>query len=148
MSDLTQRAQTFVYGQFILIVLVLIGCGSVPEFNLAGAVLLSFGLVLGAWTLATNRPDNFNLNPTPRQGASLCFDGPYRMLLHPMYVALIIALGGILMMNACLVSVIAWLALIVLLERKAHLEETLLKARSGDYERHSAITKRFIPFVY
>ena len=148
MSEISQRAQTFVYGQFLLIVLTLIGCGSLPQFNLVGSSVLSLGLLLGAWALATNRPDNFNLNPTPRVGGSLCFDGPYRLILHPMYVALIIALGGIVLMNACLVSLIAWGGLIVLLERKAALEEKLLRERSGDYENHCEKTKRFIPFIY
>lgn len=148
MSEVSQRAQSFVYGQFLLIVLTLIGCGSLPQFNLVGSSVLSLGLLLGAWTLATNRPDNFNLNPTPRAGGSLHFNGPYRLMLHPMYVALIIALGGIVFMNTCIVSLVSWVALILLLERKAALEEALLKERSGDYERYSARTKRFIPFIY
>lgn len=148
MSDIPKQAQTFVYGQFILIVLVLVGSGSLPQFNGPGAMLLAFGLLLGAWALATNRPDNFNLNPTPRVGASLCFGGPYQYLLHPMYLAQLAALGGILLMNFSLLSMVAWLALMVVLERKSSLEERLLKERSGDYERHCMKTKRFVPFIY
>lgn len=148
MSDLPRQAQTFVYGQFILIVLVLVGTGSLPQFNLPGATVLAVGLLLGAWSLAVNRPDNFNLNPTPRPGASLCFDGPYRFMLHPMYMAQIIALAGILLMNFSWISVAAWVGLLVVLERKSSLEERLLKERSGDYERYSIKTKRFVPFIF
>ena len=142
------KAQVITYSQFFLIVVVLAGCGSLPQFNLHGGLTLAFGLMLGAWTLATNRPDNFNINHKAKVGASLCFDGPYQFLKHPMYLALILSLTGIVMMNLCWLSLLALLALVVLLERKARLEERSLIKRSGDYERYSMKTKRFIPCVY
>jgi protein-S-isoprenylcysteine O-methyltransferase Ste14 len=142
------RAQVIVYIQFFLIVVVLAGCGSLPQFNSHGALLLAVGLMLGAWTLATNRPDNFNINHKSKRGALLCFDGPYKHLRHPMYLALLIALTGIFLMNLCWLSLLALIALVFLLDRKARLEERSLIKRSGDYERYSMKTKRFIPYLY
>lgn len=142
------KSQVITYSQFFLIVVVLAGCGSLPQFNLYGGMTLAFGLMLGAWTLATNRPDNFNINHKAKAGASLCFDGPYQFLKHPMYLALLLSLTGIVMMNLCWLSLLALLALVVLLERKARLEERSLIKRSGDYELYSRKTKRFIPCVY
>lgn len=142
------KAQVITYSQFFLIVVVLAGCGSLPQFNLYGGLTLAFGLMLGAWTLATNRPDNFNINHKAKAGASLCFDGPYQLLKHPMYLALLLSLTGIVLMNLCWLSLLALIALAVLLERKARLEERSLIKRSGDYELYSRKTKRFIPFVY
>ncbi len=142
------KTQVIVYLQFVLIVVVLAGCGSLPVFNIYGGSLLAFGLILGAWTLMTNRPENFNINHKPKAGAALCFDGPYRFLKHPMYLALLMALLGILLMSFCWLSLLAWIGLAALLDQKARLEERLLQERSGDYERYCAKTKKFIPGIF
>ena len=43
----------------------------------AGAWLLAAtGAGVGAWALAHNRPGNFNIRPTPRQGGLLVCSGP------------------------------------------------------------------------
>jgi len=65
-----------------------------------------------------------------------------------MYLALLIALTGIFLMNLCWLSLLALIALVFLLDRKARLEERSLIKRSGDYERYSMKTKRFIPYLY
>ena len=148
MEKLFRKSQVIVYIQFFLIVVILAGSGSLPQFNTHGALILALGLILGAWTLATNRPDNFNINHKAKVGADLCFDGPYQLLKDPMYLALILALAGICLMSLNWLSLLAWVALLFLLDRKSRLEERSLIKRSGDYERYSLKTKRFIPFVY
>lgn len=142
------KAQVIVYIQFFLIIVVVAGSGSLPQFNIYGASVLAVGLMLGAWTLATNRPENFNINHKAKAGASLCFDGPYRFLKHPMYLAVLIALAGICLMSLSWLSLLAWVALIFVLDRKARLEERSLIKRSGDYELYSRKTRRFIPCLY
>lgn len=143
-----RKAQVIVYIQFFLIVVVLAGCGSLPQFNGHGGLILALGLILGAWTLAINRPENFNITHKSKAGASLCFSGPYKYLKHPMYVSVLLALAGIFLMNLCWLSLLAWVALAFLLDRKARLEERSLIKRSGDYERYGMKTKRFIPYLY
>jgi protein-S-isoprenylcysteine O-methyltransferase Ste14 len=63
-------------------------------------------------------------------------------------VSQIIELAGILLMNFSWISIAAWVGLLIVLERKSSLEERLLKERSGDYERYSMKTKRFLPFIF
>jgi hypothetical protein len=47
------------------------GRAPLPAWAMAAA-----GAVLGGWTLAHNRPGNFNIRPTPRQGGLLVCSGP------------------------------------------------------------------------
>ena len=143
-----RRSQVIVYVQFFLIIVVLGGSGSLPQFNSYGALVLALGLILGAWTLATNRPDNFNIIHKAKEGALLCFNGPYQFLKHPMYLAVLLALGGICLMSMSWLSLLAWVGLVFLLDRKSRLEERSLIKRSGDYELYSRKTKRFIPCLY
>jgi protein-S-isoprenylcysteine O-methyltransferase Ste14 len=143
-----RKSQVIVYIQFFLIIVVLAGSGSLPEFNSHGALVLALGLMLGAWTLATNRPDNFNITHKAKEGAALCFNGPYRFLKHPMYLSVLLALAGICLMSQSWLSVMAWVGLVFVLDRKSRLEERSLIKRSGDYERYSMKTRRFIPCLY
>ena len=44
----------------------------------AGAWLMAIaGALLGLWALSSNRPGNFNIRPTPREGGQLVQQGPY-----------------------------------------------------------------------
>lgn len=148
MESVSRQAQVFVVAQFTLIVLVLVAARHLPQFNTLGSMVLAAGLLLGAWALAINRPDNFNINPTPREGATLCYEGPYRWVRHPMYMALMISLLGILLMGTGILSVLAWVALAFVLERKAAFEETMLQESSAEYASYCQQTRRFIPYLY
>ena len=149
MTDLAVQARAFVLAQFLLIVVALVGCGRLPVASPPGIYLLVAGLLLGAWALLVNRPENINVNPLPREGAELCFTGPYQFVRHPMYLAVLATIAGFVLMNFCLVSFLAWIGLLVVLERKADLEEQLLKQRSVDYSAYCQRTKyRLIPLVY
>jgi protein-S-isoprenylcysteine O-methyltransferase Ste14 len=112
----------------------------------AGAVLLAAAAVMfGIWALCANRPGNFKIRPTPRDGGRLVQEGPYRWIRHPMYTAVIAcslaaAWGG--------ASPWGWLAatlLIVVLAIKALLEERWMLAVHPDYAAYRARTRRFIP---
>ena len=134
--------------QFSLIALVILACRQVPQQGTGGGWLLACGLLLGAWTLANNRPHNFNIVPLPREGASLCFDGPYDYIRHPMYSAVLLALLGVVVMTACPVSLLAWVALALVLDRKAVMEEKLLTEKHAEYAEYAQARKRFIPGIY
>jgi protein-S-isoprenylcysteine O-methyltransferase Ste14 len=47
------------------------------------------GALLGLWALSSNRPGNFNIRPTPREGGQLVQQGPYRWIRHPLYTAVV-----------------------------------------------------------
>ena len=142
------KAHWLVAAQFALTLLAIIPFSGGPVPHALGIGLLCAGLMLGAWALKTNSPENFNISPLPRPGARLCFDGPYRLCRHPMYLALMMAVIGIVICNQSLTNAIAAIALVLVLDYKARMEESLLERESAAYRSYMDKTRRFIPFIY
>ena len=108
---------------------------------------LSLGIALGLWALWANRPGNFNIRPDPRAGAQLIEHGPYRWMRHPMYTALMLACAGLVAVSASLWAGAAWIAMVVVLVRKAAIEEALMTQTHPGYAAYAARTRRFVPGV-
>ena len=142
------KAHGLVGAQFFLTLLAIIPFAGGPTPLPLGIGLLCAGLVLGAWTLKINNPENFNVSPLPKLGARLCFEGPYKFCRHPMYLSLMMAVIGIVLCNHSLTNAVAAVFLVVVLDYKARLEEQLLQRESGDYRAYMDRSRRFIPFIY
>ena len=110
------------------------------------ALVASAGL-LGLWTLAHNRPGNFNIRPEPKQSGRLVTTGPYRLVRHPMYSAvLLFAAGeGVAYMDEW--KALAWFLLLAVLWAKSALEERSLRERYPEYAAYVIGTGRFTPFL-
>jgi len=118
------------------------GRAPLPAWALAAA-----GAVLGLWTLTHNRPGNFSIRPTPREGGHLVDTGPYRWIRHPMYTAVIVC-GAACAWTAG--SPGAWLAaaaLAAVLAAKAHFEERWMLQRHPAYAAYRKRTRRFLPLI-
>jgi protein-S-isoprenylcysteine O-methyltransferase Ste14 len=111
-------------------------------------LMAAAGALLGLWSLACNRPGNFNIRPQPRAGGRLVRSGPYRWIRHPMYTA--VMLFGL----ACAwagESVWGWPSLILLcavLAAKATLEERWMRLEHPGYAEYCASTRRFVPWLF
>lgn len=103
--------------------------------------------LLGAWTLLHNRLGNFSVMPEPRASARLITTGPYALVRHPMYAALLLFGAGMLAGWQGAVHLVALAALSAVLHFKADREEALMAARFPEYEAYRSRTKRLIPFV-
>ena len=109
--------------------------GDARGWRSAGLALLVAGLLLGvAGVVALGR--SFRIGPTPRRGARLIQSGIYRWLRHPMYAAVLLALGG----GACLrptgpVLLITALNFILYFV-KARYEEAVLLEHYPGYARY------------
>ena len=146
---MTIRLQSmfWVTAQFVLVAVMLVW--SIP-WTLKWPPLL-FGVAafaLALWVFAHNPPGNFNIRPEPKHGAKLVTGGPYRLVRHPMYVALLLAMAGIVTEapNGQLLGM--WVALLLVLNFKAALEERLLQQRWPEYADYRARTWRFIPWIW
>lgn len=118
--------------------------GNWPSLSL-GLAALSVALVL--WTLVHNRLGNFRIHPAPKVEGRLITSGPYRLVRHPMYTAVL--LGGAALAATAEPSWawLVWTALVGVLWVKASLEETWLSEHYPPYAAYCSTSKRFIPWL-
>jgi protein-S-isoprenylcysteine O-methyltransferase Ste14 len=115
----------------------------------AGAwVLAASGALLGLWALSSNRPGNFNIRPTPREGGQLVRQGSYRWIRHPMYSAVIACGLACALASSSLWGWASLAALVSVLATKASLEEHWMLARHPGYAAYRMRTWRFLPGIF
>jgi protein-S-isoprenylcysteine O-methyltransferase Ste14 len=120
-----------------------------PQVTLAGMVVILLGALLRWWAIFT-LGRYFTFEVAVRSTQSVVQSGPYRLVRHPSYTAILIMLLGVGLVLANWASLIMLLAsgLLGLLYR-VRVEERALVAALGqpyvDYTRH---TKLFIPFIF
>lgn len=112
------------------------------------AVLVGLGLLLGLWALLTMRLSRLSVLPEVRAGAQLVTGGPYRLIRHPMYSALLVAALGLILAAPLPWRWLLWLALLINLVVKLRYEERLLGGHFSDYEAYRRETWRLLPWVY
>ncbi len=110
-------------------------------------VMALAGTLLGLWALSRNRPGNFNIRPTPREGGQLVQVGPYRWIRHPMYTAVIACGLACAWAGASLWGWLGVAALVAVLATKARLEERWMIARHPGYAAYRARTWAFLPGI-
>ncbi|MCF8235289.1 MAG: hypothetical protein K9G67_09205 [Bacteroidales bacterium] len=106
------------------------------------------GFVLGAWAILAHGGYNFRIAPVHKEGARLITKGPYALVRHPMYLAII------LLVTPLIIDHFTWLRLgigIVLLAdlllKLEYEERQLVRAFEG-YEAYRKGTWKLVPGVY
>ena len=143
----TLKSVTFVLIQFLCLGLIAITGPWFPGNILLLTVEL-VGLGLGIWAIFTIGVGNFNVTPDPLQSSRLVTRGPYRLIRHPMYLALLLATLPLLAAEFSLLRAAFWLALLVDLLVKLNYEEGLLTAQLKGYGEYKQKSYRLIPFIY
>src|SRR6056297_859697 len=103
-----------------------------PE-TLIGAALIVAGTLLGLWAWRTIGLTRISVLPAVGHQAALVTDGPYRLMAHPMYVAVVLFCGGFLFLSIDRWRLSAWVILIVVVTIKAKMEERFLASRFAEY---------------
>jgi protein-S-isoprenylcysteine O-methyltransferase Ste14 len=143
--------RSLVYLQFLTLAaqLFLAGGALLDGPPPAGAVALALAAIaLGLWALRANRPGNFNIHPSPRDGGRLIEAGPYRFIRHPMYTALMLFGGACGWITDSFPGWMLELTLVCVLAIKALLEEWMLARAHPAYADYRARTRAFVPFVF
>jgi protein-S-isoprenylcysteine O-methyltransferase Ste14 len=110
---------------------------------------LSLALMVTAFTVlllaAVALRPALTASPIPRTNAPLIRTGIYKYIRHPMYSAVILIGGAIMLGNPTLLTIIVWVALIIVLLNKAHFEDALLLAKHPAAKQYQVTTGAFVP---
>lgn len=116
-----------------------------PRYFLGGAVV---GVLLMIWAIGTMRLSNLNVMPDLKANSILVTSGPYRLIRHPMYAAVLLVTLALVLNHLTLLRVGYWLVLVIDLHLKFMYEEKLLLEKYPQYSDYKQRTKRLIPFIY
>jgi protein-S-isoprenylcysteine O-methyltransferase Ste14 len=153
-------SKTKVYESYLLVglqffLILLIGMATQPVPKTVDEVLLYLVFVaVGMWAVFATR-EIISIFPEPRKNTFLVVTGPYQLIRHPMYLAVlgITAVWIYSFMKTALASdmlfpIILWLFLLVVLFAKMEREEAYLQEMFPTYEEYQRMTWRLIPFIY
>ena len=124
---------------------------AIPDRHLhtqpAGATLVALGVALGLWAMLV-MGRHLRIMPEPAADAKLLRRGPYRLVRHPMYSAVVLAATGWLLCDFSWPRLACLAALLPVLAFKAAREERMLGEKFSDYAAYRASTRRFVPWVW
>ena len=135
-----------VFAQFLLVAILLVVSRPVERGWLAWSIS-SMGLAFGLWAIITMGRFT-KISPPLRDNAPLRTKGPYRIVRHPMYLALLTFCGSYLIGNFTVYPVALWLGLFFVLACKIYYEEQILHDHFSDYGSYAEKTKRIFPFIF
>lgn len=136
-----------VAGQFATLALIALTGPWLAE----GVLLLAMevaGVALGLWAIGAMRVGNFNITPDVKRDGAFVMRGPYRVIRHPMYLALLLATLPLIITAPSGWRWLLWLLLLVDLLVKIEYEERLLVRHFADYATYQRETKRLVPYLY
>jgi len=120
---------------------------SSPAVFAVGAVVMAAGTGLALWALISFRSWRFDAKVD--KGHELATDGAFAWFRHPIYAALdLLAFGSCVWRPTALV-LLACVAVAVLGDARARVEERLMVSVFGDrYRQYALRVQRFVPYVY
>ena len=135
-----------VFLQFIFIVALLLLNDSIFT-NRLSIVISGIGFCVGIYAITVNKLSNFNITPEIKENAELITTGAYKYIRHPMYLAVLLIMFGVLITGLTILSSVIYLLLVFVLYLKAKKEESLWMEKIREYEDYQKTTKMFIPFI-
>lgn len=142
-----RKAYIFVFLQFLFIGIILV-TGKIIAKNKICFFIELFGILIGCWAIISLKIGNFNATPTIKKNAHLVKHGPYKLLRHPMYLAVLLVVFALIFNDFTLGRLFAGIFLFIVLIFKLFYEEKLLLAHFKEYSDYMKTTNRFIPFIF
>jgi protein-S-isoprenylcysteine O-methyltransferase Ste14 len=143
------RGQGWVWGQFVLAGVVVVVSGLGPRWPWSwlawvGVVLVLLGIAAGVWSLRS-LGNALTPYPKPRSAGALVEHGPYRLVRHPIYSSMLLALLGVCLLGSGW-ALVPLLALVLWWLGKAHVEEEFLREHYPGYAEYcDRVRARLIP---
>lgn len=120
-----------------------------PTVQSAGLVILLTGSFLLCWSRITLKR-SFRLGGVPpRAEDRLATKGPYRLVRHPMYTAILFRCFGLALIFQSSVLGLLLVALVVVIVSVMPIEEKQMEKNYGDaYINYAKTVRRIIPYMY
>jgi protein-S-isoprenylcysteine O-methyltransferase Ste14 len=114
-----------------------------------GVAVYGTGFAVMVWALITLRRSYQLGGLAPRPEDRMVTSGPYRLIRHPMYAAVLMISFGLACLAQSLIGLAVFIVYLVLLSRLIPIEEgRLLGAYKESYAAYLRRTSRLVPFVY
>ena len=109
----------------------------------------SAGIALGLWAIRSIGENNWSVYPIPNKHSTITSTGPFGYIRHPMYLALLLFMGGITLRSYGWFVWLVYGLLLILLVLKIVYEERQLLAKHAEYTDYKNKTKkRLIPYIW
>lgn len=138
---------------FALYVLALAGTPGITDgyglgfARITGVVMVVGAVVVGGWSMVILGGD-LSIFPHPVEEARLVDRGPYRLVRHPIYFAVILgALGLALAFLSTAAAIVALVFIPFFMAKTGFEEDRLVEQVAGYRDYRSAIPYRIIPWV-
>ncbi|MFG0254826.1 MAG: methyltransferase family protein [Rhodopirellula sp. JB053] len=136
--------RVLVFLQFFTAATLVLTTTGVTE-SMPAIALILIGAGLGVWAWLSFGLTKITVSPALRSDASLVTKGPYRIIRHPMYTAVVVFCLGFLVASFSVWKLLVWLTLVAVVAQKSRIEEALLRERFPEYEQYAKRTGRFLP---
>lgn len=118
------------------------------NLNLIAFAFCSISIILVAWSLWVMRVSKISILPMPHIDAELVTNGPYWLLRHPMYTAVLLFTAGLSIAHFDWYKVVIWFILLIVLIVKLHWEESVLLKQFPQYQTYRLKSYKLVPFLY
>ena len=117
-----------------------------PGVGIAGSVLCVAGVGLAIWARSC-LGSNWSPRPSAKVGHELVTSGPYRLVRHPIYTGMLVALLGTTLDAGAIGIVVFLFAAAILISRVPVEERLMLRLFPEQYPQYRNRTKALIPYV-
>jgi len=142
-----QTVRSLIYLQFVSLGLIIFS-GPVIAENQVLLIIELAGILLGLWAIYAMKFENLRISPLPRANFILRKSGPYKIIRHPMYLAIILITIPLVINKFSIFRLVIEILLLFALFIKIYLEEKILTSRVNGYSAYKNQTYRLIPFIY
>lgn len=157
MTSFVSRGGWWVVGQVALFALygaALLGSDALDvgtgaaTVRVVGVVMLAAAMLVGAWSLRLLGSD-LTPYPAPQDGSSLQERGPYRIVRHPIYSAVVLGTVGLALALLNPAATVVGLSFLPYFAAKSSHEERMLTNRFAGYaDYRSRVRHRLIPGIF